>query len=348
MRLLLAFAAVLLLLLAGVAWLVLGSHPAPPSDIEIEASAKTADAPHANAPLVPSSPVQLAMQAEITPPSEQRTSLAPPAPAPTADAIDATLPTAPLEARVLDQRTGLPLSRYLVRIHDTAGRRIDVVSDDEGKFTTVPLAVGTVDVTPLDHERRSHAGTPVTWDHLAKDEKPFALEVLSGPKYRIAIEPEEGIDPALVDLRLQVACEDERTNTAMEPLRTEPPYRLEGEPYWVRFTAMEPRFDRAISIHARTRDGLWIGDAPAETIQGEAPALVTIHLDARAVVQGRVMCDGAPVPDALVRLSVDSTDPNGRPSDRSTRTGDDGHYRFEYQRAGQGHLKVRSLRHETK
>ncbi len=347
MRLLLALAVALVVLLAGAAWFLLASHSNSTSGIDVGGMTSAVESARGDTALDASSHVQLATQDEHDRPAEQRASLATPAPAPVADAIDTKLPAAPLEARVLDQRTELPLPRFLVRLHDSAGRRVDVVSDDEGKFTTVPLAVGNVDATPLDHERRSHASTPVTWDHLARDERPFALELASGPTYRIALEPEEGPDPALVDLRLEVACEDERTNTAMEPLRTEAPYRLEGEPYWVRFTAMEPRFDRALSIHARTRDGLWIGDAQVETIQGEAPGLVTIHMDARAVLQGRVLCDGAPVPDAVVRLSVDSQDPNGRPSQRSTRTGGDGHYRFEYQRAGQGHLNVRSMRHET-
>src|SRR5689334_6797348 len=129
MRLLLALAAVLLVLLAGVAWLVLGSQPTPTKGIEVEGTAQHTDAAHEATTRAPSSPFQLATQPENVQPSEQRTSLAPPAPAPVADAIDASLPTSPLEARVIDQRTGLPLARYLVRIHDTAGRRIDVVSD---------------------------------------------------------------------------------------------------------------------------------------------------------------------------------------------------------------------------
>jgi hypothetical protein len=255
-------------------------------------------------------------------------------------AADVARPSAVLHGILRDAATQEPLPEFLLAFEDSAGRRLEATTDEQGRFaTTEPLAAGALRVTPVDDPRRRAKPAPIERE-IALVEGAFAeldLEVPCGPTYRLSIAPAVGPDLALLEARLRLRTEDNPW-TAFTPVRA-------GTPPWVRFAPVPAEISRAELVGVRSTDGTWSGaSSPATVVRGIAPGILGVTLDARAVLCGRVIdLEGAPVRDALVNL--EATTPSGQGIRNRASTDKDGRYRFEFLMAGTGTLGVRSLRH---
>ncbi|MBL8858033.1 MAG: carboxypeptidase regulatory-like domain-containing protein [Planctomycetes bacterium] len=345
----------LLLLVLTLAGLILGaalwfssSGRASRAQIELEGGASATDEAVGTELTDPHAP-DASLSAGSRPSSAPRVALEERVEKPTVvDKVDRTKPSTPLECKVIDERSGLSLPRYLLRFEDSAGRRFEALTGDDGALTTTePLAIGIVRVTPLDHKRRRQAGRVMEIDHIANAARAKIISVESGPTYTLTFGPETGPDLDQIDLRLTVSNDEARESTAFEPLRVMPPYRLDGESAWVRFPSFDADFTRANTIEARTRDGLWLGEAPATTVVGVAGANVHIQLGARAVVTGTVTSAGAPAAGVVVTVRARPKEGEKRPFERSARTDGKGRYRIEFVRPCEARVWTNSILHES-
>jgi hypothetical protein len=269
---------------------------------------------------------------EIAPPQEAVTAIASPSP-----------DSAPVHGLLTDSATGEPLPLYLLRIRDEAGRREDVSTDERGRFATgAPMRGGTLHIVPLDDPRHRRPAQEIARERSVQssDAPDIDLSVPSGPTYRFAIAPPGAVEATELSARLRVASIDDRRSLDPELLRAP----ASGDAPWVRFVPVPEEFDRAEAIELASRDGLWAGEGKASIVRGIAPGIVDVVLEARAVLQGKLVDTGG---GAVEGASVvfDGTTVAGRPMRRATASGKDGSFRFDFLREGNGTVSVRSLRH---
>lgn len=144
-------------------------------------------------------------------------------------------------------------------------------------------------------------------------------------------------------LWLAVAGEEVRDRVGSEPVRAPSAGDALALP-WVRFGPVDPAFDRAERIELRSADGVWRADTPVKALRGVQAAPVTLKLEARAALTGRVLdADGRAIARAQVVLREDAENPRERR--REATTDAEGRYRFEYLRPVAYRATARSLRH---
>lgn len=162
--------------------------------------------------------------------------------------------------------------------------------------------------------------------------------------------PADAVEDPLHRLRLEdarlwlaVAGEEVRDRVGSEPVRAPSAGDALALP-WVRFGTVDPVFERAERLELRSADGTWRADAPVKALRGVQAAPVTLKLEARAALTGRVLdADGYAVARAQVVLREDGE--TARERRRESTTDAEGRYRFEYLRPVAYRVSARSLRH---
>lgn len=253
--------------------------------------------------------------------------------------------SAPLRGLLTDAATGEALPFYLLRVTDGSGRREDLFTDEQGRFASAsPTPSGTIRIQPMDTVLHPRSLPEIVREHrVAHGEAPdVEVSVPSGPTFRLAITPADAVPPTEFRARLRVAdAAYGRTTLDAEPVRT----ALAGEAPWIRFEPVPEDYDRAERIELQSRDGLWVGGAPAASVRGIAPDLVAVQLEARAVLEGRVVdAAGTVVADASLTLTDETASKAKVVGMR--KTDKDGRYRYEALKGGSGTMKVRTLRHK--
>lgn len=264
--------------------------------------------------------------------------IAPPEPA--ATAIPEPSPdSAPVRGFLRDSATGEPLPLYALRIQGPTGPWEDVMTDENGRFTTgSPIAGTTIRITPFDDPSHRRSLPVMTVERRVEEgaAPDLELSVAAGPTYRLSISPANVVATTLTaDLRVRNL--DDRRTLGPEPLRA-------GDPPWVRFAPVPGDFDRCDRIEVRDKEGIWLGSTKVSALRGVVPGFVDVALDARAVLTGKVVDrDGRPVAGASVVFEGEAA--SGKGYERKASTRDGGEFRFEHLLGGSGTLAVRSLRH---
>ncbi len=259
--------------------------------------------------------------------------------------VEAQSPPVALHGTLLDLNTHLPLPDFELEFEVVGGGdglhgRVSARTDEQGRFEcAAPILVARCVVRYLDRpgHRRPPPEATIELEEVRKGE--LALAVAWGPTYSLAFAPKERIEPANVELRLRSAGGRGRNANATE---WEPVHA--GAPPWVRFTPIDRNGPAIEKLAARTRDGLWAGEADANTTGGIAPGVTLVAFEERAVLDGSV-CDEARLPLADVDVVLEAKDAREQPLKRTARTGTDGHFRFEQLPACMGQLRVVSVRH---
>jgi hypothetical protein len=328
-----------LLFLAGVgAFLVFGIGSAPEPEPEASAASAAADetAPDAETPA----------STEETPAPEPAREQLPQSDAGSGTSVPAPPPdSAPLRGLLSDVATGEPLPFYLLRVSDASGKREDLFTDEQGRFASAsPTPSGTIRIQPMDTVLHPRSLPEIVREHrVANGEAPDVdLSVPSGPTYRLAITPTDAVPPTEFRAKLFVInAFSAHANIDGEPVRT----ALAGEAPWIRFEPVPEDYDRAERIELQSRDGFWVGGAKVAAARGVAPDSVAVQLEARAVLEGRVVdAAGAVVAGASLTL-IDEAVSKARVVG-TRQTDKDGRYRYEALKEGAGTLKVATLRHE--
>jgi hypothetical protein len=257
-----------------------------------------------------------------------------------------SLRSAPLTGIVLDARTREFLPRYMLRLEDEAGHRVQELTDDQGQFTTkLPLASGVVHVVPLDHERRGRPVPTLSIEHDASAARPtlHEIRVESGPTFRLAVSPAKGPDPAALIARVRWPTEDGSRAGDFEPVRAVEPYAKPGEAPWVRLPPLDPAIEATEALEVRTSDGLWLGEGQVTAVLGVVTSQVDVKLMPFSSVSGVVTdSSGAPVRGADVSLEYVAV--NGKPGGtRSSRSDRSGHYRLDFTRPGAVTVRVKTI-----
>jgi hypothetical protein len=333
--------ALFLLLLAGVGLgLVFGIRSVPePEPAGTETSAVVDDA---------QPDPEMSASVEETPVPDPEREVLPQADVGSGTSVPTPPPdSAPLRGLLTDAATGEALPFYLLRVTDGSRRREDLFTDEQGRFASAsPTPSGTIRIQPMDTVLHPRSLPEIVREHRVTNgaAPDFNLAVASGPTFRLAITPADAIPPTEFRARLNVAGPGyQRATIADEPVRTP----LSGEAPWVRFAPVAEDFDHADWIEIQSRDGLWVGRGTAAAVRGVALDPVPVQLDARAVLEGKVVdAAGTPVPDADLSLFNDPT--NEKRLVGSRRSDKDGRFRFEALRGGPGRLTVKTLRHGPK
>jgi len=259
--------------------------------------------------------------------------------------IEAQSPPVQLHGTLIDENTRLPLPDFELEFA-VAGegeglhRSVSARTDAQGRFQCAePILVARCVVRYVDRpgRRRPPPEATIELEDVRKGE--LALVVAWGATYRLAFAPKERIEPALVDLRQRTPGGRDRGAgpNEWEPVRA-------GEPPWVRFPPLGKDAPKVERLTARTRDGLWAGEADAGTANGLAPGLTLVTFEERAVLDGTVR-DAEKRLLADVDVVLEAKDSNEQPLRRNARTGVDGHFRFEHLPACTGQVRAVSVRH---
>jgi hypothetical protein len=337
---------VVLAALAVAAFVVLRS-PEPQTTDEPEVAALPEAEPE-HAPDPPGLELEPAAPTDETPAREEIASAA----AESGTSVPTPPPNAaPVRGRLTDKLTGEPLPYFALQIRDASGPAQEVSTDADGRFATAAsLASGALRIRYLDSRSNANKTVPedvrerAVEDGAAPD---LDLSIASGPTYHLAITPVDPVPAKQLLASLRVANLDARGKLDATPLRVGLGTGPIGEAPWVRFGPTPEQFDRAESIEVESQDGLWFGSAKARAIRGDVQELVNLRLEARGVLQGKVVePTGKPVAGARVRF--DGTTSGGKPLNASGRTEIDGSFSFPLLAEGSGALAVRSLRHLPK
>src|SRR5262245_48970809 len=215
-----------------------------------------------------------------------------------ATAIPADSPeSAKVRGSLRDAGTSEPLPQYALRIQDTSGRWEDLMTDEDGRFTTgSPMLGGTIRITPFDDpsHRRSLPVIAVERTIVGGESSDLDLSVACGPTYRLSITPGDAVVSTTLAATLMIRSPDDGRGLGPEPVRA-------GEPAWVRFAPAPRDFDRCDRIEVRDKQGIWWGSAKVSALAGVVPGLVDLALDARAVLLGKAVDpEGRPVRGASV------------------------------------------------
>jgi len=259
--------------------------------------------------------------------------------------VDDKSPPVKLHGTLSDENTRQPLPDFELEfevVGEGQGphRKVATKTDAQGKFEcSEPILVARCVVRFLD--RQGHRRLPPPWtvdiDDVRKAE--LKLVVPWGPIYRVAFAPKDAIAATEVELRLRAGPGRGKGGwtSDWEPVHA-------GEPLWVRFQPLMGVNGKLEKLEARTRDGLWSGEADASTASGFAPGVTLVQFEARAVLAGNVT-DGEKHPVADVDVILEAKDAGEKPIKRTARTGADGTFRFERLSACMGTLRVVSVRH---
>lgn len=314
----------------------------PPSGAEAEpVPAEASEAP----------PLETAEASDETPGRDGREGIAE-APASPGTSVPAALPNAaPVRGRLTDQLTGEPLPYFALEIRDASGLPQQVSTDSGGSFATAAaLASGTIRVRYLDSRLNANKTVPEDARERVVDAgsaPDLELSIACGPTYHLAILPIDAVPATQLLARLRVANLDAKGKLDAIPLRVGLGEGRLGEAPWVRFPPVPEQFDRAEAIEIESQDGLWSGSAKVHAIRGDVAEPVSLRLEPRGLVQGKVVePNGSPVGGASVRLA--GTTAGGRTIAASGKTEIDGSFSFPLLAEGSGTLSVRSLRHLPK
>ncbi|MBK7643020.1 MAG: carboxypeptidase regulatory-like domain-containing protein [Planctomycetes bacterium] len=260
--------------------------------------------------------------------------------------IDTGAAPVKLSGRLVDENTKLPLPEFELEFEvvgegEGPRRKASAVTDAQGHFECAePILVARCVVRFLD--RKGHKRVPPPWTIEIEDVRKsvLELEVPWGPTYRVAFAPKDSIPAAQVELRLRSsgARKGQPVRTDWEPVHA-------GDPAWARFQPLLGGSGAVEKLEARTRDGLWVGEADAGTASGLAPGITLVTFEARAVLEGDVLgAEKEPLADVDVLL--EAKDAEEHRVRRRARTRADGHFRFEELPACLGEVQVRSVRHQ--
>lgn len=266
---------------------------------------------------------------QATPPESASTSIPEPSP-----------DSAPVRGFLRDSATAEPLPLYALRIQGSAGPWEDVMTDENGRFTTgSPIAGSTIRITPFDDPSHRRSLPVIRVERLVEGgaAPDLDLAVPCGPTYRLSISPANAAVPTTLTANLHVGNQDDRRRLGPEPLRA-------GEPPWVRFAPVHTDFDRCDRIEVRDDEGIWLGSTKVSALRGVVPGFVDVVLDARAVLVGKAVDrEGRPIAGANVVF--EGVAASGRTYLRRASTRDGGEFRFEHLVGASGTLALRALRH---
>jgi len=262
-------------------------------------------------------------------------------PQPGATAIPEPSPdSAPVRGFLRDSGTGEPLPLYSLRIQGSAGPWEDVMTGEDGRFTTgSPIAGSTISITPFDDPSHRRSLPVIRVERLVEHgtAPDLDLSVAAGPTYRLSISPANAVVPTALTASLRLRNPDDARNLGPAPLRA-------GDPPWVRFAPVPRDFDQCDRIEVRDEEGIWFGSTKVSALRGVVPGFVDVVLDARAVLVGKVVDrEGRPIAGANVVF--EGVAASGRTYQRRASTREGGEFRFEHLYGGSGTLALRSLRH---
>ena len=257
--------------------------------------------------------------------------------------IDTKAAPVKLHGTLVDENTKLPLPEFdlefeVVGEGDGPHRKVSARTDAQGRFAcSEPILVARCVVHFLD--RPGHKRLPPPWTVDIEDVRrtELALVVPWGATYRLAFAPKEAIDAAGVSVRLRTNAGRGNNTTEWEPVHA-------ADVPWVRFQPLLGGTGKVEKLEARTKDGLWAGEAPASTATGLAPGVTLISFEARAGLDGSVQ-DSEKHALAEVDVVLEAKDASEQVVKRTARTGADGHFRFDQLPACMGELGVVSVRH---
>ncbi len=247
-------------------------------------------------------------------------------------------PSSIVHGVLIDEDTREPLPHYLLKLQDEAGARLDVTTDDKGRFvTTAKLAHGSIQVRPIDHPKRRAKAAPITREFPPPEGRELEITTRSGPTFRLAIVPDT-VPAGSLEARLRVSGKDVRSSQDYDPVR-------EGTPPWVRLPPVTGESLEARGIDVRDRDGLWSGRAEVNRVAGVAHEVVRVVLEPRARFSGRVVDDRSrPIANANVSMKFVAGETVGQ--ERTATTEADGAWRFDHLPAGTVSVSVRAFRYE--
>lgn len=296
------------LVLAGVVTLVWRLSDREARDSALPQVEREGEHAHATSPALPDEP----HRAEIPP----RATDAPDGPVRVAGSTH-------LRASVVDEATGEPLPRYILRFENPK-LSADVVSDDQGAIAVdLPAGIDSALIAciddPLIHYPPRANNEPVLIRAAVPPPTESAvLRVPAGPTYRLRLEPSD------VELPTQFVASAHVDQGSGYASLSEVPVR-DGSPPWVRFAVPPDGSEKLSLLEVRSRDGLWSGHATGSVVQGIAPGVLVVPLTALASLGIRVADpSGAAIEGVGLFLGTDrqhpfdgllqTTDPEGQGS----------------------------------
>jgi len=210
---------------------------------------------------------------------------------------------APVHLLLVDQRTAEPVGDFSVEIRSLGGIEERTSSDPAGELrSATAFAPGALRAVLYDLPRDdAPTGLAVPFEHAGLEQaQALELAIPIGPTYRVELKGAGGVPLEWLGARLRLAGEALRSADAehLVPLRP-------GPPSWVRFGrgAARPGADAAHwTLEVQSRDGLWRGAAPVDSVVGIYPEVVSIELAPCALLKGRATFAGRGVSGVEVAL----------------------------------------------
>src|SRR5258706_3490294 len=238
-------------------------------------------APEASAPAAPSAETEaLELDGELI--SAREASFPEASGAKVEPQVEDQSPPVELHGTLIDLNTRLPLPEFglefeVVGAGEGLNLRTSARTDEQGRFEcAAPILVARCVVRYVDRpgHRRPPPEATLELEDVRKGE--LALAIAWGPTYRVAFAPKDRIEPPSAELRLRGSGGGPRNPSASQ---WEPAHA--GEPAWVRFPPIDKNAPRIERLAARTRDGLWAGEAEASTTSGFAPGITLVSFEER-------------------------------------------------------------------
>lgn len=326
---LLAFLGVLALLLCGAWWLarptadVGGDVPqfvALPDDSDVD-TVPTLDLADADSIVA------------VEPEATRHEAIAEFEPVESSAADDALAGSLRARGRVVDAATGETLPGYALELKDARGKIARSTTDAVGVFALEKaLTPGPLMIRAPERGPGFDLAAELAIDPSTSEVRPIELRVVSGPTYRVVIEPTRAPPLAEHDVSLVLNNGKVRVRGTVGT----------GEPAWVRFAPMPDdaaRKDRA-RLTLNSRDGVWVGAALVRVGVGRQAEVVILSVSPESALEVRVVDgDGQALANAFVSWTI----PSGINS-RDSVTRSDGRAVFERVGSDSGTLQVRLVR----